>query len=354
MVDELFERLPFRYTEFMMLLNEFLPEYSELNPVHPPRMHWRRHTALFELLRRDDAQIPVTRAFFEEHRNVILDIVTEYNCNLRADLIQIASEDPMGPAKPIAMSEEKALEALNSASTLFVNLDQDYGLRGNTLYTYNSLVEDIRKEHRFDELDVRLQFGGYSSYSWPTMLLEKLGLDGDATWDAVEERQAKMPLVCLCGKPSFKQPGSCIQLVSYCRTPVSETVANFRPHDSFRTFWKSRIGTWISRWFAVAFRANPSDLFRSCSLHPTQPRFDYDHNTIDLSKLRKIIVKWDPENDPSLDTLLEKHRQKLIKGAKEVKPHYILAPPQGHGCPECRPAEAVMSWEMLQWHSLTK
>lgn len=247
MVDELFERLPFRYTEFMMLLNEYLPEHSDLNPVHPPRMHWRRHTVLFELLRRDDAQIPVTRAFFEEHRNVILDIVTEYNCNLRADLIQIAFEDPMGPTKPIAISEEKALEALNSASTLFVKLDQYIGLRGNTLYTYNGVIEDIRKEHRFDEPDVRLQYGGYSSFSWPTMLLEKLGLDGDATWDVVEERQAKKPLICLCGKPDFKQPASFIQLVSGCYTPTPETVANFRPRDSFRMFWRNRIGTWTSR-----------------------------------------------------------------------------------------------------------
>jgi hypothetical protein len=47
--------------------------------------------------------------------------------------------------------------------------------------------------------------------------------------------------------------------------------------------------------------------FFSGSLHPTKPRFDYDHNTIDLSKLKKIIVRLDPENGPSLDTLLEKH-----------------------------------------------
>ena len=124
MVDELCERLTHRYTEFMVLLNEFLPEYSALNPVHPPRVHWRHPVALFELLRQDDARVPVTRAFLEEHRSVILDVVTEYNRNLRADMIQMAFEDPVGPAKPIAMSEEKALEILKSASTLFVKIDQ--------------------------------------------------------------------------------------------------------------------------------------------------------------------------------------------------------------------------------------
>lgn len=104
----------------------------------------------------------------------------------------------------------------------------------------------------------------------------------------------------------------------------------------------------------VGFRANASDLFRSGSLHPTQPRLDYDHNTIDFSKLKKIIVQLDSENGPSLDTLLEKHRQKLIKRAKEENPHYTYTAPRGFKCLECRSGEELMSGEMLQWHSLTK
>lgn len=218
MADELRERLAHRYTEFMMLLNEFLPEYSDLNPVHPPRMHWRQPVAPFELLRRDDARTPVTRAFLEEHQNIILDVVTEYNRNLRADMIQMAFEDPVGPTKPIAMTEEKALEILKSASTLFVKIDRYTGLRRSTLYTYDGLIEDIRKEFRYDVLDVRLRYGGYSSCDWPGVLLEKLGLDEDATWDVVDAEQAKKPLICLCGKPGFKQPASFIDLVSFCHT----------------------------------------------------------------------------------------------------------------------------------------
>jgi hypothetical protein len=146
MVDELCERLAHRYTEFMILLNELLPEYSDLNPVHPPRVHWRQPVALFELLRRDDARTPVTRAFLEEHRNVILDVVTEYNCNLRADMIQMAFEDPLGPTKPIAITEEKALEILKSASTLFVKKDRYTGLRMSTLYTYDMVSSRISEK----------------------------------------------------------------------------------------------------------------------------------------------------------------------------------------------------------------
>lgn len=218
-VDELCERLAHRYTEFMILLDEFLPEYSDLNPIHPPRVHWRHPVALFELLRRDDARTPVTRAFLQEHRNIILDVVTEYNRNLRADMIQMAFEDPVGPTRPIAMSEEKALEILKSASTLFVKVDRYTGLRGSTLYTYDGLLEDIRKEFRYDELDVRLRYGGYSCCDWPAVLLEKLGLDEDATWDLVDAKQAEKPLVCLCGKPGFKQPTSFIGLVSRWHSP---------------------------------------------------------------------------------------------------------------------------------------
>lgn len=218
MVDELCERLAVRYTEFMLLLDEFLPEYSEMNPVHPPRIHWRQPAALFELLRQNEARTPVTRAFLEEHRNVVLDVVTEFNCNLRADLIQVAFEDPLGPIKPIAITEEKALETLKSASTLFVKRERHTELRMSKLYTYDGLIEDIRREFRYDEFDVRLHYGGYDSYGWTTALLEKLGLDEDARWDVVEANQAERPLVCLCGKPSFKQPAAFIDLVSCCCT----------------------------------------------------------------------------------------------------------------------------------------
>lgn len=215
MVDELCERLAFRYTDFMILLNEFLPAYSEMNPVHPPRMHWRQPVALFELLRRDDARTPVTRAFLEEHSNVILDVVTEYNRNLRADLIQMAFEDPLGPTKPIAITEEKALEILKSASTLFVKKYEYTELRMSKLYNYDGLIEEIRRDFSYDEFDVRLRYGGYDSYGWTDALLEKLGLDEGATWDVVEGRQAEKPLVCLCGKPTFKQPASFVDLVSH-------------------------------------------------------------------------------------------------------------------------------------------
>jgi len=242
MVDELCERLAHRYTEFMVLLNELLPEYSDLNPVYPPRMHWRQPVALFELLRRDDARIPVTRAFLEAHRNVILDVVTEYNCNLRADMIQMAFEDPLGPTRPIAISEEKALEILKSASTLFVKKDRYTGLRMSTLYTYHGLIEDIRKEFRYDELDVRLRYGGYDSYGWSVVLLEKLGLDEDATWDVVEAKQTERPLVCLCGKPGFKQPVSFIELVSCCHTPWFKAQSLILFCGSFRTCWRNQIG----------------------------------------------------------------------------------------------------------------
>lgn len=224
MVDELCERLALRYAEFMMLLNEFLPEYSDMNPVHPPRTHWRQPASLFELLRRDDARIPVTRAFLEEHRNVILDVVAEYNRNLRADLIQMAFEDPLGPAKPIAITEEKALEILKSTSTLFVKRERYTELRMSRLYTYHGLVEDIRRDFRYDELELRHAYGGYNSYGWTDELLEKLGLDESATWDVVESKQAEKPLVCLCGKPSFRQPASFIDLVSDGSATIRDTI----------------------------------------------------------------------------------------------------------------------------------
>jgi hypothetical protein len=199
-----------------MLLSEFLPEYSDLNPIHPPRVHWRQPVALFELLRRDEARVPVTRAFLEEHRNVILDVVTEYNRNLRADIIQMVLEDPLGPTKPIAISEERALEIFSRASTLFVKKDRFTDLRMSKLYTYDGLITDIRNDFRFDELDVRLRYGGYDSYGWPGALLGMLGLDQDERWDVVDAKQEEKPLICLCGKPGFKQPASFIELVS-CR-----------------------------------------------------------------------------------------------------------------------------------------
>lgn len=219
MVNELCQRLALRYTEFLMLLPEFLPEYSEMNPVHPSHMLWRQPTTLFELLRRDDARTPVTRAFLEEQRNVILDVVTEYNCNLRADLIQMVFEDPLGPAKPIAITEEKALEILKSASALFVKRDKYTELRMSRLYTYDGLIEEIRRDFHYDELVVRARYGGYDSFGWTDVLLEKLGLDGDVKWDLLEAKQLERPLVCLCGKPSFKQPASFIDLVSCCSAP---------------------------------------------------------------------------------------------------------------------------------------
>jgi len=107
--------------------------------------------------------------------------------------------------------------------------------------------------------------------------------------------------------------------------------------------------------YFLAFQVNMNGSLFSGSLHPTRPRFDYDHNTIDLSKLKKIIVQLDPENGCSLDTLLEKHQQKLIKRAKdEGVPGYLFFPGRGFKCLNCRSSEAMMSKEMLQWHSLTK
>lgn len=216
MVDELLQRLAFRYAELLALLPEFLPEYSEMNPVHPPRMHWRQHPALLELLRREDARIPVSRAFLEENRDVILDVVTEYNCDLRADLIQMAFEDPLGPAKPIAITEEKALETLKSASALFVKRGRYTELHTNKLYNYDGLIEEIRRDFHNDEVDVRALYSGYDSFGWTDVFLEKLGLDENVTWDVLEAKQAEKPLICLCGKPGFKQPALFIDLVSYC------------------------------------------------------------------------------------------------------------------------------------------
>lgn len=218
MVDELCRRLTHRYTEFMVLLTDFLPEYSDLNPVHPPGAHWKESEALFDLLRLDEGRTPVTCVFLEEHRGVILDVITEFNYNLRADIIQMAFADPLGPTKPIAISEEKAFEIFNRSSTLFVKKDRTTGVRTSTLYSYDGLIKDIRKNFRWEELDVRLRYDGYDPYGWSGALLEILGLDEDVTWDVVDAEQERMPLVCLCGKPGFKQPASFIELVSHFYT----------------------------------------------------------------------------------------------------------------------------------------
>jgi len=103
------------------------------------------------------------------------------------------------------------------------------------------------------------------------------------------------------------------------------------------------------------FELTRTRLFFSGSLHPTNPRFDYDHNTIDLSKLKKIVVQLDSEKGPSLDTLLEKHQQKLIKRGKDKGfPGYHFAPGLGFRCLDCHSYDATMSREVFQWHSLTK
>lgn len=86
-----------------------------------------------------------------------------------------------------------------------------------------------------------------------------------------------------------------------------------------------------------------------------RPRFDYDHNTIDLSRLKKIIVQLDPVNEPSLDTLLERHQQKLIRRAKDEEvPGYLFSLDRGYKCLDCRPSGETMSREMFHWHALTK
>jgi len=270
--------------------------------------------ALLELLRQDDARTPVTHAFLEEHRNLILDVVTEYNRNLRADLIQMAFEDPFGPTKPIAMSEEKALGVLKRASTLFVK--KHSGSPMTTLYTYGGLIEDIRKEFRYDEFDAHFRYSGYNTYGWSDALLEKLGLDEDVTWDVVEAKQTEKPLVCLCGKPSFKQPASFIDLLSH----VFEE----------------------SEW-------------RLENLRPTSLRFDDDHNTVDLSKLDKIIAQLDPKSGPSLDTLFERHKRKLIKQTKNngaLVPVYAHS--RGYRCMDCDFHIVAMTRDIFQWHTLTK
>ena len=86
-----------------------------------------------------------------------------------------------------------------------------------------------------------------------------------------------------------------------------------------------------------------------------EPRPNHDHDTIDLSKLGKIIVRLDPENGPPLNALLEKHRQKLIKRSKgNGVPDRLLIPGRGYRCFDCPLYGAPMSMDMFEWHSLTK
>lgn len=80
-----------------------------------------------------------------------------------------------------------------------------------------------------------------------------------------------------------------------------------------------------------------------------------DHNTMDLSKLKQIIVRLDPESGPSLDTLLEKHKQKLIKRSKTKGfPQSMFIPAQGFRCLDCPSYDIFTNAEMFKWHCLTK
>jgi hypothetical protein len=91
------------------------------------------------------------------------------------------------------------------------------------------------------------------------------------------------------------------------------------------------------------------------SIHPTAPHIDHDHNTIDLSKLKKLIVQVDAEKGLPLDALLEKYKQKLIKRTKSSGvPDFIIIPDRGFKCLDCRPNGVVMNADTFQWHCLTK
>ena len=216
--EELHLHRSLQYVKFIKLLDGFLPEHSDLNPVHPPRVHWIPSAWPLEMSRQGDSCAPITRTFLEEHRGIILDVVTEYNRNLRADIIQMALANPMRPTKPIAVSEEKALVTLNHASTLFIKKEPLTGLYTSRLCTYGDLIKDIRESFRDNGSDIRFRYGGYHSQGWPGMLLEMLGLDGGVTWDVVDRKQEERPLVCLCGEPGFRQPTSFIDLVGRCYT----------------------------------------------------------------------------------------------------------------------------------------
>ena len=83
--------------------------------------------------------------------------------------------------------------------------------------------------------------------------------------------------------------------------------------------------------------------------------FDDDHDTIYLSKLKKIIVQFNPENGLSLDTLLEKHKQKLIKRSKRNRfPNGVYIPREGFRCLDCSSSDLFVNAEMFEWHCLAK
>jgi len=92
------------------------------------------------------------------------------------------------------------------------------------------------------------------------------------------------------------------------------------------------------------------------SLDPSRSVFDHDHNTIDITNLKKTIVQLDPENGPSLDTLLENHKQRLIKRAKgNGLPTYLLSHGRGYACLDCVSYDVeTMSRDKFLWHALTK
>ena len=94
-------------------------------------------------------------------------------------------------------------------------------------------------------------------------------------------------------------------------------------------------------------------LFPLGSLRPSRPLFDHEHNTIDLTRLKSIIVQLDPENGHSLDTLLERHKQGLIERAEGVPA--VVYSYLGYMCSDCGLCDAeTMDWEKFQWHALTK
>jgi hypothetical protein len=93
----------------------------------------------------------------------------------------------------------------------------------------------------------------------------------------------------------------------------------------------------------------------SGSFHPTRPRLNHDHTTDEFTQLNRIIVQLDPEKGPSLDALLEKYKQKLIKqSTNKGSPDFMFIPTRGFRCFDCRSYSTIMSGEMFQWHCLTK
>ena len=103
-------------------------------------------------------------------------------------------------------------------------------------------------------------------------------------------------------------------------------------------------------------RADTRQLFFSGSLNPSRPHFDHEHNTIDLTRLKKTIAQLDPENGPSLDDLTKKHKEKFIKRAKgKGVPSFLFSEGRGYTCLDCNSYRTgTMSREMFQWHTLTK